>query len=476
MRVNNKILFSISNMMRTFEVLLISIFLSRFFVDKNELGELLQIIFISSILVTLVSGLPLSLNFFYGKYDDLKQKESLFGKFSFFISIASLFLCVLIYVFRLAIGSSFQNEVFVTYIYITLFYCFIKVINTIFPNYHYLKNKLSKYLLLYTFTFLAMLGCFVYDYLADSFTAKTVLTQLFFIELFRLVINTFIINKKELSFNLPLFNREEFIYISTISIGVILGAFSLYIDKYLIATLLNPTDFVYYQNGAINLPFVNIITSSLFIALIPVFAELHVKNKIKELALEVKKAILKCSFFLIPILVYSFFEAVPLIKFLYGDDFEVSGEVFKIYILRYSLSVMAFSVFMGSIGLEKKANIIIFISAIMGLGLNIVLIPAYGIKGASWATVIASLSTIAISFYFIKRRLNINIRSYFPVKNYFVIILFSVIVYAPFYIINMYFGLNWFVILSSVIYYISTLFLMNFRFKIFDIKKLLIKI
>ena len=81
MRVNNKILFSISNTVRTFEVLFISIFLSRFIDDKNALGELLQIIFISSVLITALSGLPLSLNFFYGKYDTLNEKNSLFGKF-----------------------------------------------------------------------------------------------------------------------------------------------------------------------------------------------------------------------------------------------------------------------------------------------------------------------------------------------------------------------------------------------------------
>ena len=75
MRVNNKILFSISNTVRTFEVLFISIFLSRFIDDKNALGELLQIIFISSVLITALSGLPLSLNFFYGKYDTLNEKN-----------------------------------------------------------------------------------------------------------------------------------------------------------------------------------------------------------------------------------------------------------------------------------------------------------------------------------------------------------------------------------------------------------------
>ncbi|QFZ54433.1 polysaccharide biosynthesis protein [Oceanihabitans sp. IOP_32] len=194
------------------------------------------------------------------------------------------------------------------------------------------------------------------------------------------------------------------------------------------------------------------------------------------MAIEVKKAILKSSFFLIPILVYSFFEAVPLIKFLYGDDFQVSGEVFKIYILRYSLSVMAFSVFMGSIGLEKKSNFVILLSAVIGLGLNIILIPIYGVKGASWATVISSLSTISVSFFFIKRRLNLNIINFFPITNYLIIVLVSIIVYTPFYILNKYFELKWFVVIFSVIYYLVTLILLNIKFKILNIKKILINI
>jgi O-antigen/teichoic acid export membrane protein len=476
MRLNNKILFSISNMMRTFEVLFISIFLSRFIVDKNELGELLQIIFISSVLVTILSGLPLSLNFFYGKYHDLKQKKSLFGKFFIIMILVTLFICVILFTLKPYISSSFKNEAYLSYIYIILLYYFFKSINSIFPNYHYLKNNLNLYLLLYVFTFIVLFGCFLYNHSFNNFKINLVLFQLLSIEFLRFIINVFIINKKELIFNLQAFNKEEFIYISTISLGVILGAFSLYTDKYLIAVLLNPTDFVYYQNGAINLPFVHIITSSLFITLIPVFAELNDKNKISELVLELKNAILKCSFFLIPILVYCFFEAVPLIKFLYGEDFGISGEIFKIYILRYCLSVMAFSVFMGCIGLEKKANFIIFLSAIIGLGLNITLIPIYGVKGASWATVIASLSTIAISFHFIKKRLQLNLRSCFPIKKYFLIILLSIITYTPFFILNLYFEIKWFVIITSPIYYIITLATLNFYFKIVEIKKLLNKI
>ena len=476
MRVNNKILFSISNMMRTFEVLLISVFLSRFFDNKNELGELLQVIFIASILVTFVSGLPLSLNYFYGKYDDLKQKESLFVKFSILLILSALVLCVVIYIFKVFISEGFQNETFTNYIYVILLYYFIRLINTIFPNYHYLKNKLNKYLLLYVFSFITLFSCFTYDYIYGSIKAEVIIYQLFSIELFRLIFNVVILNKKDLNLSFSVFSKTELNYILTISIGVVLGAFSLYVDKYLIAILLNPTDFVFYQNEAINLPFVNIITSSLFIAMIPVFAQLHVKNKIKELAIEVKKAILKCSFFLIPILVYSFFEAIPLIKFLYGDDFQISGEVFQIYILRYFLSVMAFSVFMGSIGLEKKSNFIILLSAILGFGLNIILIPIYGIKGASWATVIASIITICISLYFIKSRLRLSLNDFFPIKNYLTILLVSIISYVPFYLLNAYFEVKWLVVLFAVIYYLFTLILMNNKFKVLDIKRILNKI
>jgi len=90
MKINNKVLFSISNMIRTFEVLLISIFLSRFLLDKNSLGQLLQIIFVSSILVTVISGMPLSLNFFYGKYSESEKKHSLFVKLFVTLSLTAV--------------------------------------------------------------------------------------------------------------------------------------------------------------------------------------------------------------------------------------------------------------------------------------------------------------------------------------------------------------------------------------------------
>jgi len=320
-----------------------------------------------------------------------------------------------------------------------------------------------------------LVGCFTYNYVIGNYSIRNILIQILCIEFFRLIINFFIINRKDIELNFTTFNRSEFAYILTITIGVLFGAFNLYIDKYLVSVLLNPTEFVFYQNGAINLPFVNIITSSLFIALIPVFAEMNVKNKIKELAFETKRAIVKSSFFLMPILIYCFFEAIPLIKFLYGDGFEVSGEVFKIYLLRYTLSVMAFSVFMGSIGLEKQSNFIIFLSAIIGLILNVVLIPVYGIIGAAWAIVISSLSTIAIAFYFINKKLNLKINDYFPIRSYINIIFISVLVYLPFYFINSYFSLKWVVVISSMIYYMFVLLILNQKMKLFNIKKLLNK-
>lgn len=475
MQINNKVLFSLSNMIRTFEVLLISVFLSRFLIDKNSLGQLLQIIFVSSILVTLISGMPLSLNFFYGKYSELEKKRSLFVKFFITLSLTSILFCVIIFFLKSVISSSFKNEAFESYIYIILSFFFIKLLNTIFPNYHYLTNKLNKYLILYVITTLVLVGCFSYNYVLENYSIRNILVQLLCIEFFRLLINFFIISKKDINIRFLIFNRSEYIYILTITTGVMFGAFNLYIDKYLVSILLNPTEFVFYQNGAINLPFVNIITSSLFIALIPVFAEMNVKNKIKELAFETKKAIVKSSFFLMPILIYCFFEAIPLIKFLYGDDFEVSGGVFQIYLLRYTLSVMAFSVFMGSIGLEKRSNFIIFLSAIIGLALNIVLISTYGIIGAAWAIVIASLSTIAISFYYINKKLNLNISDYFPIRTYLNIIFISVLIYLPFYFINSYFGLKWVVVISSMIYYMFVLLFLNHKLKLFNIKRLLNK-
>ncbi|MEH6679590.1 MAG: polysaccharide biosynthesis C-terminal domain-containing protein [Sediminicola sp.] len=456
-------------MMRTFEVLLISVFLSRVMADKNELGELLQIIFISSIIVTMLSGFPLAMNFFYGKYKGKEEKENLFVKFILSTFAITITLCILIFIFKSGLGSSFKNQAIENNIYVVLLFFIIKTINSIFPNYHYLKKKLDKYLILYTITTIFLIGFFFYDYYASTLNAFLIFQQLLFVELLRMLINIFIINLSELNFRNIFFNKNEWVYVITISFGVILGAFNLYIDKYLIAIMLNPTEFVFYQNGAINLPFVNIITSSLFIASIPTFADLYTKGEFLKLIKETKKLILKCSILLLPILVYCFFEAIPLIKMLYGDDFQISGEIFKVYILRYIFSVMAFSIYMGSIGLEKKSNLIILLTALIGLGLNLVLIPYYGIIGAAWAIVIASLSTIFISFVYISIKLKTHFYDYFPLKNYIKILITSILLYIPFHILNLSLEFHHIVLISSFIYYIIVILILNTHFKFFNL-------
>lgn len=467
-----RVLFSASNMIRTLEVLIISIFLSRVILDKDTLGQFLQIIFISSVIVTLVSGIPLSVNFFYGKYSDEKIKEQLFAKFSFAISAFSLIVCIFLFIFREFISENFNNRIYENFIFILLIFFFLKSLNSIFPNYHYLTNRISKYLILYCATTGLLIGFFFYDYVMRDYSSKIILTQLLTIEVVRLLINVFIVNKKEIKLKSILLNKEELRYTLIISFGVTLGALNLYIDKYLVGILLTPVEFAYYQNGAINLPFVNIITSSLFISMIPLFANLYTNGERKKLLYETKKAILKCSFFLLPILVYCFFEALALVTFIYGDSFESSGEVFKIYILRYAMSVMAYSIYMGSIGLEKKSNIVVFVSALIGLILNIVLIPYFGIIGAAWSIVIASLTTVFISLYFINVGMKVKVFDYFPLKDYFKMILYSVILYVPFYFLNSFFDKKWMTVIFSFVYYMIVIVCTNYELKLYELNKI----
>lgn len=458
------------------ELLFLSIFLSRYILVKSDLGELLQVLILSSFFVTISSSFPLALNYYHGKYEtDSIQQRSLFAKFVIALSGVSVLVVLLVLAIHRPLANIFENGLFEGYIGWIVSYYSLKILNTIFPNYHYLRHTLRSYLFFYSGSSIFLLGALVVLQRAGQFSILNVLWLLIGVELIRLGINYFVLRDKKVELHLTprLFTDQEWTYIGTLTLGVSLGAFNLYVDRYMVAIILNPGEFAFYQNGAINLPFANIITSSLFIALIPVFADYSRTEKWQEVLRVCREASLKCTWLLIPIITYCFFEAVALVKLIYGESFERSGEVFKIYVLKYSLGVIAYSVMMGSIGLEKKSNMVILVSGILALLCNAVLIPWLGTKGAAWSAVISSLSTIFISLGIIGRRLKVPIWEVFPVKGYAQIFLTSVVTYLPFYFVNKYIPVHLIVVVSSLFYYVVVLLITNYYLGFIEIEKYL---
>ena len=102
------------------------------------------------------------------------------------------------------------------------------------------------------------------------------------------------------------------------------------------------------------------------------------------------------------------FLADWLIQVLYGENFQDSAIVLKIYIWTFvfaSLGV-ASSHWLVAENLEKYALIRSLLGAILNISLNWYLIPIYGITGAAYATLITQLFVSYLFFGFSKHTQN----------------------------------------------------------------------
>ena len=115
------------------------------------------------------------------------------------------------------------------------------------------------------------------------------------------------------------------------------------------------------------------------------------------------------------------------ILYVFGDIYVDGSETLIILSISYLLLITLGSPIeiLNMNGFTKSSSIVLIISILINIGLNILLIPMYGIVGASIATGLSLLFSKIIGLIIIKNKLNITfIHQIFNFKNY---ILFTVL-------------------------------------------------
>lgn len=469
--------YSASNFIKLLENLILNIGLARAIINLTSFGKLQQFFIIVTFLVTISSAFPTSLNYFIGKHISVKSKNALYKRFFFSMLLLGILSGIIIYTLKFKFFDWFDNDFFISYIYYFIPILILKVINSFFSNYYLFSNKLD-FLNVSSFSFVLLyLAGFVY-FIINQEPIKIVLVFLILYELVKFIVlfiplirsvNGFI--EKE-NF---LLNKEEFNFVLPTILLVLAGILNMQIDKYMISAMESPEVFALYQVGAFNIPFIAVITTSFFTILTPQVTKYLREGNIKETLNLTALTVKQTSLLLLPIVVFCFFFSGEIIILLFGDKFHESGDIFKIYTLRFLISVFPFSIYMGVIGLKNLASIHVVISALVNVVFNLILIPKFGVMGAVIATLIASYTTVLIPIYFINRRLSTNLTSYFPVMYLLKVIVLSVIIVFPIYYLfkDLLIGnLLYFIIPISIGYYLMTLFVIEKRMLLIIINKM----
>jgi len=119
----------------------------------------------------------------------------------------------------------------------------------------------------------------------------------------------------------------------------------------------------------------------------------------------------------------------------------------------FYISMLITGLNMFSIGLHIKEKtkiigVIVIISSLINVGLNYLLIPAYGLIGASFSTLLAILFNNLVIFYFGNRSYNLNIEFK---RVIFMLPLLIISIYFGNYIIGSYFSNIWSIIFVKII-------------------------
>jgi O-antigen/teichoic acid export membrane protein len=143
-----------------------------------------------------------------------------------------------------------------------------------------------------------------------------------------------------------------------------------------------------------------------FVGLFPVLSRCYATDR-KEFRRLAQRSLELSSIFVVPVVVGGMLLAAPIINLLYGSAYANSARPFRVLVWSAALAILRcnYSNGLRCTGHQKLDLRCAVASAGVNVGLNFLLIPRYGMMGAAWATVLADVVWLTMSYYYFEREL-----------------------------------------------------------------------
>ena len=198
-----------------------------------------------------------------------------------------------------------------------------------------------------------------------------------------------------------------------------------YVDGYLVNRYFQEEGiFAIFRYGAKELPFVSLLIGSLVSTMIPIVSANQTQG-LQEIKIKTKQF----AHYFFPLSIALLFLSKPLYTFFYGASFDLSAQIFNIYIL-----IVCSRILLPQLPLivRKERYFLIIaslIETIVNVTLSIILLKQYGLVGIAYATVIANFLNKVMMITFNYINLGIHPKTYIPFKT---IAIYSALLWAAF--------------------------------------------
>lgn len=191
--------------------------------------------------------------------------------------------------------------------------------------------------------------------------------------------------------------REQFGYVLPLQAATMVGMMRLQLDKLMIAQFFSPARYAVYVNGAIELPLVGIITSSVANAVMPNLVTLGAENKRTQALSLWHEGTRKVSLVIYPCFALCLISAHDLIRLAYPPEYADAVWPFMIYLGTLPVRVAVYGAVLRAFGHTRPVAVSATLSLVVHLGLSLALLwLGYG---TMLAFVAPAIGTVVATYF-----------------------------------------------------------------------------
>lgn len=411
---------AIGNLFSTSVALVSAMILSRYF-NKEDYGTYKQVIYIySTTQIVFTLGLPRCFSYFLPQIP-LEEGKQTIKKITNILYIMGGIFSLILFLGAPIIADWFKNEKLIEalriYSPVALFLLPTMGLEGILATY-----RKSEYTALYNATTrLLMLVCIVLPVIIFKGT--------YLMALWGFVISSFLtfilaINLRNIPFKGTSNNissikyKDIWNYSVPLMLASIWGALLNSTDQFFISRYYGTEAFANFSNGAIQLPFVGMVTSSVSTVITPVFTKEIYNHNYTNVVELWQRSTIKSSKILFPLIVFFLFFATPLMILMYGVEYSDSAIYFQIKQMASFFQIITSVNILLAFGLTKfysKVHMLAFLILI-----PVEYIVCKTIDSPYAVTAVHVLAIILITYVFllnVSHKLQRQLQSFIPIKD-----------------------------------------------------------
>ena len=198
-------------------------------------------------------------------------------------------------------------------------------------------------------------------------------------------------------------------------LATLLSGSAQFVDGFIVTSYFDEETFAVFRYGARELPLAMLLANALSTAMLADFAN---ENQFKQNLEKLKKSVTRLSHFLFPATAVLLLITHPVFPIIFNAKFAESATIFNIYLLIIISRLLLPQTLLNGLQISKPIMTAALLELILNVSLSLILVQFLGINGIAFATFIAYLFEKIYLSVVVKKKLNVGLSEYIPIKIY----------------------------------------------------------